>query len=499
MKTAVIYARYSSNNQTEQSIEGQVRVCQEYAKQHDILIIGQYIDRAISGTTDKRPDFQQMLIDSKKKEWNYVLVYRYDRFSRDIYASVIHEQELNNRGIQLISATEQIPETSEGGILKGVIQLMNNYYVKELRQKVKRGMRETRLKGNFQGGTVPYGYKLNNKKLEIVEEHAKVVNHIYNQYAIDVPVMSIINGLTARGILYNNKPFKPNVIYTMLKNEKYTGVYKIDNQVYTNIYPQIISNDLFDRVRRKTEENRIGSKSSQSVYMFRHKMRCGYCGMPISSETSRNRYNIQFQYYKCLGVKKYRNGCIKETIQKNVLEELLINAIVEELAKPETFKLLVKNVLQLQENQRKENSNLTNLVNAKIQAQKSLDNIVLAVEQGIITKTTGQRIKDLETQIEELEKQIMIEQSNSSSVLTEDEIKQFYKTALRQSGLALINYIIKEVKLYNDKAEIIFNTPIKKSPNNEDSSFFSINKSAKKMMTNKVKKSYIHLELDFCI
>ena len=138
MKTAVIYARYSSNNQTEQSIEGQVRVCQEYAKQHDILIIGQYIDRAISGTTDKRPDFQQMLIDSKKKEWNYVLVYRYDRFSRDIYASVIHEQELNNRGIQLISATEQIPETSEGGILKGVIQLMNNYYVKELRQKVKR-------------------------------------------------------------------------------------------------------------------------------------------------------------------------------------------------------------------------------------------------------------------------------------------------------------------------------------------------------------------------
>ena len=499
MKTAVIYARYSSNNQTEQSIEGQVRVCQEYAKQHDILIIGQYIDRAISGTTDKRPDFQQMLIDSKKKEWNYVLVYRYDRFSRDIYASVIHEQELNNRGIQLISATEQIPETSEGGILKGVIQLMNNYYVKELRQKVKRGMRETRLKGNFQGGTVPYGYKLNNKKLEIVEEHAKIVNHIYSQYAIDVPVMSIINGLTARGILYKNKPFKPNVIYTMLKNEKYTGVYKIDNQVYTNIYPQIISNDLFDRVRKKTEENRIGSKSSQSVYLFRNKLRCGYCGMPISSDTARNNYNTQFQYYKCLGVKKYRNGCIKKTIQKSVLEELLMNAIVEELAKPETFKLIIKNVLQLQENHKKENSNLTNLVNAKIQAQKSLDNIVLAVEQGLITKTTGQRIKDLETQIEELEQQIMIEQSNSSSVLTENEIKQFYKTALRQSGLALINYIIKEVKLYNDKAEIIFNTPFKKSPNNKDSSFLSIWKSARKMITNKTTKSYVHLELDFCI
>ena len=78
MKTAVLYARYSSDNQTEQSIEGQVRVCQEYAKQHDILIIGQYIDRAMTGTNDKRPEFQQMLSDSKKKKWDYILVYRFD-------------------------------------------------------------------------------------------------------------------------------------------------------------------------------------------------------------------------------------------------------------------------------------------------------------------------------------------------------------------------------------------------------------------------------------
>ena len=119
----------------------------------------------------------------------------------------------------------------------------------------------------------------------------------------------------------------------MLKNEKYTGVYKIDDQVYTNIYPQIISNDLFDRVRRKTEENRIGSKSSQSVYMFRHKLRCGYCGMPISADTSRNRYNTQFQYYKCLGVKKYKNGCIKDTIQKSVLEELFPVQILHSIHK----------------------------------------------------------------------------------------------------------------------------------------------------------------------
>ena len=74
MKTAVIYARYSSENQTEQSIEGQLRVCEEYAKAHDILILNTYVDRAMTGTNDNRADFQRMLKDSSKREWNFVLV-----------------------------------------------------------------------------------------------------------------------------------------------------------------------------------------------------------------------------------------------------------------------------------------------------------------------------------------------------------------------------------------------------------------------------------------
>ena len=72
MKTAVIYARYSSDKQTEQSIEGQLRICNEYAKQHDIIVLDSYIDRAMTGTNDKRPDFKRMLDDSSKKQWDYV-------------------------------------------------------------------------------------------------------------------------------------------------------------------------------------------------------------------------------------------------------------------------------------------------------------------------------------------------------------------------------------------------------------------------------------------
>lgn len=83
MKKAIIYARYSSDSQTEQSIEGQLRVCREYAQNNDILIVDTYIDRAMTGTNDMRPDFQRMLKDSAKRQWEVVLVYKLDRFSRD--------------------------------------------------------------------------------------------------------------------------------------------------------------------------------------------------------------------------------------------------------------------------------------------------------------------------------------------------------------------------------------------------------------------------------
>ena len=122
MKTAVIYARYSCDKQTEQSIEGQLRVCQEYAQRNDILILHTYIDQAMSGTNDNRPDFQKMIKDSARKEWNYVLVYKLDRFSRNKYESTIHKKTLKNNGVTVLSAMENIPDTPEGIILESLLE-----------------------------------------------------------------------------------------------------------------------------------------------------------------------------------------------------------------------------------------------------------------------------------------------------------------------------------------------------------------------------------------
>ena len=128
MKTGKIYARYSSNNQTEQSIEGQIRVCREFAQRNDIVIVSTYIDRATTGTNDNREQFQKMLKDSDKKPFDYVLVYKLDRFSRNKYEMAIHRKHLKDNGVKILSAMENIPETPEGVLLESLLEGMNQYY-----------------------------------------------------------------------------------------------------------------------------------------------------------------------------------------------------------------------------------------------------------------------------------------------------------------------------------------------------------------------------------
>ena len=132
MKSAVIYARYSCDAQTEQSIEGQLRVCQEYAERNGILILDTYIDRAMSGTNDNRPDFQRMIRDSSKQLWDYVLVYKLDRFSRNKYESIDYKHKLSKNKVKVVSAMENIPESPEGVILESVLEGLNQYYSMEL-------------------------------------------------------------------------------------------------------------------------------------------------------------------------------------------------------------------------------------------------------------------------------------------------------------------------------------------------------------------------------
>ena len=406
-----------------------------------------------------------MIKDSSRKEWNFILVYKLDRFSRNKYESAIHKKTLKDNGVKVLSAMENIPDTPEGIILESLLEGMNVYYSAELSQKVKRGMRETRLKGFYQGGGLPYGYKVVDRKVVIDETKAETVRFMYDSYSKGVTVKTLIAELTAKGILYKGKPFAPNTVYGILGNEKYSGSYRKDDEIIDNIYPQLIPTDTYQKVREKAEKNRFGKRSVKTVYLLRHKVKCGYCGRPISAETGTARNGEVKRYYKCIGRKKDNNGCIKTQIPKEFLEEFVSNVIIEKLIDTQNIDTIIAEIMRRQN--LNENGNLKMLSNEKSRIDRALDNLVTAIENGITSNTTNKRLHDLEKQQEELERQILIERSKTAVKLNESDIRQYYEQALRLEMPMLINFLVKEIVLYNDKIELYFNTPIKTSPDDE--------------------------------
>ena len=336
------------------------------------------------------------------------------------------------------------------------------YYSAELSQKVRRGMNETRLKGNYTGGHILYGYKKQEKKLVIDEERAEVVRFIFEQYSIGVYVKNILLELDRRGVTYNGKEFVRSTVYNILKNEKYAGIYRFNGEIIENMFPQIVPTDIFEKVRAKVQKNHYGKRSIQVVYLLRNKLKCGYCGQSVNAECGTSQNGEKKYYYKCLGKKHHR--CNKSVIRKDILEKLVLDKIVSELNRPQIMNAIVANLMQIQELQAKEASALNMILKEKRQTDTALNNLMAAIEQGIISNTTNKRLHELESKQEELERQILIEKSKLALQLSEDTVRKFYTDALKAEPKLLIDCLIKEIILYDDKIEIYFNSPIKISP-----------------------------------
>ena len=314
-----------------------------------------------------------------------------------------------------------------------------------------------------------YGYKIEGRKIVIDENAAEVVRYLYTEYAKGEYVRNIIATLTERGIYYKGKPFVRNSVYNILRNEKYSGVYKHGDEVFDNMYPRIIDGDLFEQVRKKVNANKYGKSSVKADFLLRGKLYCGYCGQPMHGESGTTRNGTRIYYYKCNGRKKRINDCKKEMVRKEVIEDIVINATVEKLCSPENIDRIVKELLQIQAQRIKENSILSVLIKQQRQTETALNNLVSAVERGIISNSTNKRLHELERHQEQLERQILIERSKQAVQLKESDIREFYGQALKSEPKMLISSFIRKIKLIDDKIEIYFNSPIRTSPDGETS------------------------------
>ena len=455
MKAAVIYARYSSERQTEQSIEGQLRVCNDYAERNDLKIVGTYIDRAMTGKNDNRKDFQRMLRDCSKHEWEIVLVYKLDRFSRNKYEMAMHRKTLRDNGVRLVSAMENIPDSPEGIILESLLEGMAEYYSAELAQKVRRGQIESLNKGHWLGGQTPYGYKVVDKKLVIDEDQAEVVKYIYRQYAAGVIVKDIIKDLTQKGIFNKGKPFTRSTMYYLLANEKYSGVFRYNGETYLNICPKLLPDPLYNKVHALMLQNQFGTKSVEVNYLLRGKVYCGYCGHQIIAESGTSMTGVVKRYYKC-GGRKANSGCQKKNIRKEDLENLVIDVTVEMFQQDNNLELIADEIMKIYESKKKEQSVLNLLTSELQETQRSIENLLTAIQQGIITSSTKTRLEELEMKADELKLQISKEQSKLENRISRELIMQYLRTGIKKSAQVLIDWLIDKIVLYDDKIEIFY-------------------------------------------
>lgn len=284
MKVA-IYARYSSHNQTEASIEGQLKVCYEYAKQNNFTVVNEYIDRAMSGTNDNREQFQQMLKDSEKNQFEGILVYQLDRFGRNNLKSSINEDTLNKNGVEIYSAKEYFSKDPSGNLLKGVIRSVNQYYSDELSVKICRGMDLNADKFYYNGGSVPLGLKLKvveelngpfNKKIkkqqyDIDENMAPIVQNIFKKYVKGDTMADIIRYLNKLNIKTSQgNEFSKNSLRTILMNKKYIGTYSYNGKETPNVIPRIIDDITFQKAQEKLQKNKQAParrKSKGSIFI----------------------------------------------------------------------------------------------------------------------------------------------------------------------------------------------------------------------------------------
>jgi DNA invertase Pin-like site-specific DNA recombinase len=471
MKTAVIYARYSSERQTEQSIEGQLRVCNEYAKRNDMLVVDTYIDRAMTGTNDNRKDFQKMLRESAKRKWEVVLVYKLDRFSRNKYEMAMHKKQLRDYGVKLVSAMENIPDTPEGIILESLLEGMAEYYSAELSQKVRRGLNESRQKGNFTGGYLIYGYKVVNKKVVIDEDKAEAVRYIYQRYAEGAHVKDIIVELTEKGIYNRGKPFARNTVYHILANEKYSGVYHYNNETFTDIYPQIVPTPVFEKIQASIANNKYGKRDENMPYLLRNKIVCGYCGKPITAESGTCHNKSINQYYKCSGKKRGLNNCAKKPIRKELIENTIVTAVLQLLKDTSIIESIADGIVKARKKREADQSILNLLKEEKRATEMSLDNIVAAIEKGITSKTTQRRLDELEEKLQKLDERIAFEECREIRFITKDDITKYLKFAIKQEPKTMLDLLIRQVVLYDEKIEIFFNYTDKTSPDDNSRDF----------------------------
>lgn len=444
----VAYCRFSSDNQRTESIDAQIRAIKEYCKKNRYILTHIYRDEALSGTSDKRNQFQQMIADSKDGLFDAVIVHKLDRFARNRYDSAIYKKKLKDNGVIVLSVLENLDDTPEAVILESVLEGMNEYYSKNLAREVRKGLNENALKAKHNGGTPPLGYDVDDDKNYIInEKEANAVQLIFDLYLKNYGYGLIADKLNEDGYVtkYGFK-FSKNSIRDILLNEKYRGCYvwnkrkskKTGNRVYKDnkeiikiegAMPRIISDEVFFQVQDKLGKRTKPRKKTNFEYILTGYLECGYCGYSYcgGQATRSKKDGTYIPRYTCTNRKK-KLGCKNKSIRADYLENAVIDCIKNTFLTDEAIKMLSKKIKEYIDinNEKCNDSKINDLKHEinklKRQQEKILD---LYLEEKININILNQKSDKIDKQINIINNQLAEEMAIQKLEYDEKDIISF--------------------------------------------------------------------------
>lgn len=448
---AAAYARYSSNNQSETSIEAQLQAIKEFAKQNGYVIVKIYVDRAKSGKSDERPEFQRMIADAKNKIFEAVIIHKLDRFSRDLYDTLFYEKILKEQNIKLLSVSEPFPDGPVGVLEKGMIGVINEWYLANLRHEIKTKTKTLAMKGYFLGGIPPLGYDLKEVKDEygktrkryiIKEEEAEIVREIFKSYSEGSSFKKIAEYLNQKG--YKTRKggeFKASSIADILKNKKYGGIYVYNQSKHgTRIrhphdevieiegaVPAIIDKELFKSVRQKLDNNQR-TLTRKHNYLLLDIIYCGDCGSRMTGSGGEN------PKYVCQNWKNNKKGK-SISVGKQKAEKTVISYLKNVLLPVEKidFEKLAEELNRIEvERENLYEKKFEELMSKKTEIEKQIENITQAILKGILIDKLELKSKELEQQLRDIDNEIKSLRNQSLNKYSPEQVKEMYEYFLQQ-------------------------------------------------------------------
>lgn len=482
----VAYARFSSDNQREESIDAQLRAIRSYCNQKDYVLLDTYVDEARSATTDDRPSFQRMVRDAAAGNFSAVIVHKLDRFSRNRYDSAIYKKQLRDHGVRVESVLEHLDDSPESVILESLLEGMSEYYSKNLAREVRKGQNENALKCRHNGGVPLYGYSVDKDGYYVINEYeAAAVRAIFQLVKTGHSYQEIISIMTERGYrTRSGKKFSYSTIHHMLHNEKYNGTY-----VYNRTMPQpkggkrtnasrpddeilripggmpaIVDMPTFLEVqkimKRRNNQSAVAAGHAKEVYLLQGLIKCGNCGSPMVGARRKDGRDKKLRVsYECSGRKRKRTNCMMRNVSRDLVENLVIDHLEKYVLSDEAI-ARAKEILaeEIEKNSKTAPDGLNALKKDLADTNAALDHLIDAIAAGVDALRMKDKIDALEAKRISLEQQITLIESrqhtfDSIQLAGLDAVLSQYRNIRskdRKEQKEIINKFVKEVLVYDN-------------------------------------------------